>query len=89
MGFTVQLEQSALTPQQFQQMVNEGAANLLVTLGEFCDQDAMPQLIILEVCRRHLTAVIERGLAMDELALAKFRSDIEQQFQLLKPVNAS
>ena len=89
MGITVAMEQSALTPQEFKVMVNEGAKHTLGALSEFCDQDAMPQLVILEICRRHLTAVIEHGLSGDPIALAKFHTDIEQQFTQLKPVHAS
>lgn len=83
------MEQSALTPLQFKQMVNQGAQHVLGALADFTDQDAMPQLVILEIARRHLVTVIETGLAGDALALAKFHADIEQQYAALKPADAS
>lgn len=89
MGISVQMEKSELTPQEFKAMVNQGAQHTLGALADFCDQDAMPQLVILEICRRHLMSVIERGLAEDPIGLAKFHKDIEQQFAQLKRTDVS
>jgi hypothetical protein len=89
MGIQVAMEQSALSAGEFKVMVNQGAQHTLAALADFCDQDAMPQLVILEICRRHLMTVIEHGLAEDPIALAKFRTDLELQLNCLKSTVAS
>lgn len=74
---TVLVEKSDLTPQEFSRRVNLGAQATLGALAEFFDDDALQQLITLEVCRRHIMHCVEHGLAQDELGLSKFLADLE------------